>query len=286
LSSLNISYAGDEFHSGTWNTTKLHVFNNAQLVFQSPSVAIIGSNYDIRCVSIDSNGNPIMGRSISVSWNSTYLGSVVTSGSGTILYTYFIDPANNSEGNVTIGLALEDVSSNSATIFVRRSSDFGGLAFMLLYALQMGSEASWLLIIIVLAIVGIISVIYFARRMASREEAKTVTPIDLQTRLTELKELVNAGKFNDAVKLLYSMFTDTITQYSGITRAPNETTREFALTVIKKEGLNPQLVNGLTQAFEKARYSDQTLDKEEYNKAAKCFAELYSIISGGSLKLA
>jgi transglutaminase-like putative cysteine protease len=286
LSSLNISYAGDEFHSGTWNTTKLHVFNNAQLVFQSPSVAIIGSNYDIRCVSIDSNGNPIMGRSISVSWNSTYLGSVVTSGSGTILYTYFIDPASNSEGNVTIGLALEDVSSNSATIFVRRSSDFGGLAFMLLYALQMGSEASWLLIIIVLAIVGIISVIYFARRMASREEAKTVTPIDLQTRLTELKELVNAGKFNDAVKLLYSMFTDTITQYSGITRAPNETTREFALTVIKKEGLNPQLVNGLTQAFEKARYSDQTLDKEEYNKAAKCFAELYSIISGGSLKLA
>ncbi|MEX2752626.1 MAG: DUF4129 domain-containing protein, partial [Candidatus Freyarchaeota archaeon] len=153
-------------------------------------------------------------------------------------------------------------------------------------ALQMGSEASWLLVIIVLAVVGVICVIYFARRMVSREEARAVTPVDLQSRLAELKDLVNAGKFNDAVKLLYGMFTDVISQYSGVTRAPNETTREFALTVIKKEGLNPQLVNGLTQAFEKARYSNQTLDKDEYNKAAKCFAELYSVISGGSLKLA
>ncbi len=286
LSALNTSYAGDEFHSGTWSITELHVFNSAQLVFQSPSVGILGSNYDIRCVSVDPNGNPIMGRTISISWNSTFLGSRVTSSSGTVLYTYYIDPASNTEGNVTIGLTLEDVSSNYATIFVRRSSDFGGLAFMLLYALQMGSQASWLLVIIVLAIVGVICVIYFARRMASREEARTVTPMDLQTRLTELKDLVNAGKFNDAVKLLYSMFIDVISQYSGVTRAPNETTREFALMVIKKEGLNPQLVNGLTQAFEKARYSNQTLDKDEYNKAAKCFAELYSVISGGSLKLA
>ncbi|MBS7250634.1 MAG: DUF4129 domain-containing protein [Candidatus Freyarchaeota archaeon] len=286
LSALNISYAGDEFHSGTWRITELHVFNSALLVFQSPSVGILGSNYDIRCVSVDPNGNPVMGRTMSISWNSTSLGSLVTSSSGAVLYTYYIDPTNNTEGNVTIGLTLEDVSSNYATVFVRRSSDFGGLAFMLLYALQMGSQASWLLVIIVLAIVGVICVIYFARRMASREEAKTVTPMDLQSRLTELKDLVNAGKFNDAVKLLYSMFTDTISQYSGVTRAPNETTREFALTVIKKEGLNPQLVNGLTQAFEKARYSNQTLDKDEYNKAAKCFAELYSVISGGSLKLA
>jgi len=82
------------------------------------------------------------------------------------------------------------------------------------------------------------------------------------------------------------MFTDTISQFSGLTRAPNETTREFAIMVIKKEGLNPQLVNGLTQLFEKARYSNKPLSKDDYNKAAKYFAELYSLISGGSLKLA
>ncbi len=286
LSTLNISYAGDGFHTGSWRLTDLHVFNNAILVFQSPSVGTIGSDYRIRCTSVDPNGNPIMGRTIDIHWNSTYLNSLPTSGQGTILYTYFIDPANSTEGNVTIDLNLDTGASNSATVFIRQSSGFGGLAIMLLYALQMGSEAPLLLIVIVLAIVAVICVIYLARRMGPKEEEKFVTPLDLKTRIAELKDLVDAGKFNDAVKYLYSMFTDTINQFSGLMRAPNETTREFAVMVIKKEGLNPQLVNGLTQLFERARYSDQTLAKEDYNKAAKYFAELYSLISGGSLKLA
>lgn len=286
LSSLNISYAGDEFHTGSWRITELHVFNTALLVFQSPNVGTIGSDYRIRCSSIDSNGNPIMGRTVDIQWNSTPIGSSNTNSEGTILYTYYIDPANNTEGNVTIDSSLESISSNSATIFIRQSSGFGGLAIMLLYALQMGSEAPLLLIVIVLAIVGVICVICLARRMGTTEEVKVVKPVDLKARIAELKDLVNAGKFNDAVKYLYNMFADTVNQYSGITRAPNETIREFAVMVIKKEGLNPQLVNGLTQLFERARYSDQVMDKEDYNRAAKYFAELYSLISGGSLKLA
>nr|MDO8082735.1 transglutaminase domain-containing protein [Candidatus Freyarchaeota archaeon] len=288
LSALNISYAGDEFHSGSWRVTELHVFNSAQLVFQSPSVGVLGSYYDIRCTSVDSNGNPIMGRTINITWNSTNLSPSVTSGAGTILYTYFINPNNNTVGNVTIVLTLDTGSSNSATVYITQGSDFGGLAVMLLlyYALQMGSEASWLLVIIVLAVVAVICVICLARRVSPKEEKKAVTPMNLQARIAELKDLVGGGKFNDAVKYLYGMFADTVNQYSGIVRAPNETTREFAVMVIKKEGLNPQLVNGLTQLFEKARYSSQTLEKEDYNKAAKYFAELYSLISGGSLKLA
>ncbi|MFB0559899.1 MAG: transglutaminase domain-containing protein [Candidatus Lokiarchaeia archaeon] len=286
LSPLNISYAGDEFHTGSWRITELHVFNNAILVFQSPSVGTIGSDYRIRCSSVDPNGNPIMGRIMDIRWNSTYLNSLPTSDQGTILYTYFIDPNNNTEGNITIVLNLDTGASNSATVFIRQSSGFGGLAIMLLYALQMGSEAPWLLIIIVLAVVAVICVIYLARRMGPKEEEKVVTPLDLKARIAELKDLVDAGKFNDAVMYLYNMFADTVDQFSGIARAPNETTREFAVMVIKKEGLNPQLVYGLTQLFERARYSDQTLVKEDYNKAAKYFAELYSLISGGSLKLA
>jgi transglutaminase-like putative cysteine protease len=288
LSALNISYAGDEFHEGSWRITELHVFNSAQLVFQSPSVGVLGSYYDIRCASFDSNGNPIMGRTINITWNSTSLSPRVTDGAGTILYTYFIDLNNNTVGNVTVVFILDTGSSNMVTVYITQGIDFGGLAVMalLFYALQMGSEAPWLVVVIVLAIVAVICVIYFAMRLRPEEEERIVTPVNLQARIAELKGLVGGGKFNDAVKYLYGMFADTVNQYSGIVRAPNETTREFAVMVIKKEGLNPQLVNGLTQLFEKARYSGQTLDKEDYNKAAKYFAELYSLISGGSLKLA
>lgn len=286
LSQLNITYLGDEFHTGSWRITELHVFSYARLIFQSPSIGTIGSNYHIRCTTVDSNGNPIMGRTIDIRWNSTDLVSQNTSGGGTISYVYFIDPAYNTEGNVTVVLTLDTGASNSANVYIRQSSGFGGLAIMMLYALQMGSEAPWLLVIIVLAVIGVIFIICLARKMGPKEEAKAVTPLDLKVRLSELKDLVDAGKFNDAVKYLYTMFTDTVTQYSGLTRAPNETTREFAVMVIKKEGLNPQLVNGLTQLFERARYSNETMDKEDYNKAAKIFAELYSLISGGSLKLA
>lgn len=287
LSALNISYEGGEFYSGCWKITELHVFNSAQLVFQSPSVGTLGSNYDVRCRAVDFNGNPIMGRTVNITWNSTYIGSNNTNSAGTVLYTYFIDPNNNTVGNVTIVLTLDTGSSNMVTVYITEGINFGGLAVMLLlYALQMGSEAPWLVIVIVLAVVAVFCVIYLAIRMRPEEEKKVIAPMDLKARIAELKELVEAGKFNDAVKYLYGMFADTVTQYSGVVRAPNETTREFAVMVIKKEGLNPQLVNGLTQLFEKARYSGQTLDKEDYNRAAKYFAELYSLISGGSLKLA
>ena len=288
LSALNVSYEGGEFYGGCWKITQLHVFNSAQLVFQSPSVGTLGSNYDIRWLSVDSNGNPIMGRTVNITWNSTYIGSTNTSGVGTVLYTYFIDPNNNTVGNVTIILTLDTGSSNMVTVYVSQGIDFGGLAIMalLFYALQIGSEASWLVVVIVLAVVAVICVIYLAMRFRPEEEQRVATPMNLQARIAELKELVGSGKFNDAVKYLYGMFADTVTQYSGIARAANETTREFAVMVIKKEGLNPQLVNGLTQLFEKARYGGQTLEKEDYNKAAKYFAELYSLISGGSLKLA
>ena len=286
---LNVSYAGNDtlFLKPYWKITELHVFDSAQLLLQLPSVGTIGSSYPIQCTSVDPNGNPVVGRAIDIIWNSTQIGSSLTNNEGTILYTYFINPDNNTEGNVTVVLTLEDTSfNNSATIYITQSSVYGGLAAMLLYTLQMGSEAPWLLIVIVLAIVAVICVIYLARRMSSKEEELTVTPLDLKSRIIELKDLVDAGKFNDAVKLLYGMFTDTISQFSGLTRAPNETTREFAVMVIKKEGLNPQLVNGLTQLFERARYSNKPLSKDDYNKAAKYFAELYSLISGGSLKLA
>ncbi|MHA1361471.1 MAG: transglutaminase domain-containing protein [Candidatus Freyarchaeota archaeon] len=286
---LNLSFAGNDtrFLKPYWEIRELHVFDSAQLLLQLPSVGTIGSNYPIQCTSVDPNGNLVMGRAIDIIWNSTHMGSSLTDSEGTILYTYFINPDNNTEGNVTVVVALEDTSfNNSATIYIMQSSVYGGLAAMLLYTLQMGSEAPWLLVVIVLAIVAVICVIYLARRMSSKEEELTVTPLDLKSRIVELKDLVDAGKFNDAVKLLYGMFTDTISQFSGLTRAPNETTREFAIMVIKKEGLNPQLVNGLTQLFERARYSNKLLSKDDYNKAAKYFAELYSLISGGSLKLA
>ena len=286
---INVSFAGDDslFLRPYWEIRELHVFDSAQLLLQMPSVGTIGSSYPIQCTSVDPNGNPVVGRAIDIIWNSTLIGSSLTDSEGTILYTYFINPDNNTEGNVTVVVALEDTSfNNSATIYITQSSVYGGLAAMLLYTLQMGSEAPWLLVVIVLAIVAVICVIYLARRMSSKEEELTVTPLDLKSRIVELKDLVDAGKFNDAVKLLYGMFTDTISQFSGLTRAPNETTREFAIMVIKKEGLNPQLVNGLTQLFERARYSNKLLSKDDYNKAAKYFAELYSLISGGSLKLA
>lgn len=286
LSVLNISYAGDTFHNGSSRITELHVFTNAQLVFQSPSVGVLGSNYDILCASVDSNGNPIMGRTINITWNVTNIGLSVTNSAGVISQNYFIDPNNNTVGNVTISLKLDTGVSDSATILISQNSGFGGLAIMLYYALQMDYTTYLLPIVIILAIFAVVLVICLVMRARPKEEKKVVTPVNLQSRTAELKELVGAGKFNDAVKYLYNMFADTVNQYSGVARAPSETTREFAVMVIKKEGLNPQLVNGLTQLFEQARYSNETLDKEDYNKAAKYFAELYSLISGGSLKLA
>lgn len=227
-----------------------------------------------------------MGRTINITWNVTNIGLSVTNSAGVISQNYFIDPNNNTVGNVTISLKLDTGVSDSATILISQNSGFGGLAIMLYYALQMDYTTYLLPIVIILAIFAVVLVICLVMRARPKEEKKVVTPVNLQSRTAELKELVGAGKFNDAVKYLYNMFADTVNQYSGVARAPSETTREFAVMVIKKEGLNPQLVNGLTQLFEQARYSNETLDKEDYNKAAKYFAELYSLISGGSLKLA
>nr|HDO81443.1 DUF4129 domain-containing protein [Candidatus Bathyarchaeota archaeon] len=284
ISELTLSYPGNETLGPVSVKFLIHIFNEASIDIDTPENAVIGEPFTINVTVRDPNGNPVIGREFAVYWNVTALiGSSETgsNGNGSLVYNV---PGDVVEGNVKLYVVLDSGDSGMVTVPVVKQRFPGGLNMMMLYlALQIEGSTPILPLAIIGVIVALLIVLVYVY-ISRRRRIVAKKPKEFKWEISELEELVKAGKFKDAVIRIYKMYVELLSANMGLEREPHETTRDLAKKAIKN-GLTPRLVNSITQLFEKARFSRHQVTGNDYNEAAKTFTEIYNEIVGGAISL-
>ncbi|MBS7287864.1 MAG: DUF4129 domain-containing protein [Candidatus Freyarchaeota archaeon] len=282
VSTLTVSYPGNETIGAAQFSVKIHVFNDAEVMLSVPGKVVIGKPLTISVSVLDPNGNPVVGRTFTVYWNMTFnIGSSTTNESGNGAITYNV-PSDAAEGDLTIYVVVDSGDSAMVRTLLVKENLMEGYMVALIYALQVGGSSPVLplLIVGVLAALSLLIIYVYMSRMRTVSAKKPKPAWDFEA----LDELAKAGRYKEAVIQIYRMYIELINAYLKVERAPHETTRDVARKAVKS-GLPPKLVNTITQLFEKARFSKHEITSSDYKEAAKTFNEIYNEVTGGTVSI-
>ena len=131
------------------------------------------------------------------------------------------------------------------------------------------------------AVVVVLLYLYFVKGMF--QSTRTVTSMDIPTKLRNIKKLADAGKYGDAITLAYRTFEQMCGVRMGSERMNSETSREFLERVLKILPLDAEVVEEFVEAYEESRFSGREMIRERYEFAIKVFTDLYPRIEGATL---
>ena len=123
-------------------------------------------------------------------------------------------------------------------------------------------------------IVGIIFVvagflIYYYRDYLpigpSKKRKKSNTDAIIEERLDRIRQLARQHDYNNASILVWQTFNDAAEGFLSMTREPNQTARQYGLSLMAFEGITPETVEPLYALFETARYSRDPVSLQEFN---------------------
>jgi hypothetical protein len=246
----------------------------------SLSAAAVGGNATVNGRLTTTDGRPVSDAAIMLSANGSRLTQVRTDGSGRYR-TDVVLPINRSDGNATVQLTATFRGAGSnlrsaqqrtlLTITTDVASSGAGSEGSGLNPNQNPSERNqsadlpvWLLGVGGVFIVGVIGVVYRARRETQSQEPEgeetdsPPTPSDsepefVDRQLRRATDLTDGGEYRDAVTTAYETFRQSLGE-----PAPSRTHREFYDYIRSTESLDEEAeshLRSLTDYYEKAVYA-------------------------------
>ena len=123
------------------------------------------------------------------------------------------------------------------------------------------------LLVVIVLLVAILTIYYFTQ--IRRKFIEEIIEI-LETAEKVLYELDTSDAIRNAIYTVYRRFLEAMKNYN-LTRKESMTVQEFVVIVRAKLPLSNKPVQGLTDVFEEARYSDHKLGVRSKNRAIKNF---------------
>ena len=122
-------------------------------------------------------------------------------------------------------------------------------------------------------VVGIIAVVvgfvifYFRDYIGFLNKGPQKTQVDeqIEALLDNIRQLARSHEYNKAGLLIWNTFTVAAGGFLGMDRAPSQTGRAFALSMLSFDGITQETVTPVYELFEKSRYSGEEISLQEFN---------------------
>ncbi len=270
---LELIYGGAGYYEASQaeTTDLIHIFTDIYLLDTTPRTILPGEELTLTGQLLDApvaeNGQPIVGRALTISLNGTRTVSLVTGTSGEYRYTGL--PVYNEEGHFDYRVSVGDTDFGLVTVRIT----YGGIDMQLEQLVPLIALAS--------AIVVVLLYLYFVKGMF--HPTVSTTGVDIPAKLRNIKKLADAGKYSEAITLAYRTFEQMCGMKMGSERLPSETAREYLERVLKSLPLDAATIEEFVQTYEEARFSDHEISRERYELAIKIFTDIYPRIEGSKV---
>jgi hypothetical protein len=273
LFNITARYAGMSFvdPSIARSINQIHIFTD--VVFISiPDRVDPGQSFNIESTFRDSEGNPIMFRTVWLDYN------------GTDQYPYFIDAdggfthpvAAQTDGTIiryTLTLVSFEIDNIQSNEFIINIQTQGGNPLQ-------GTDLLIAGILLVGAVVAVLAYLYIVRGMFRGPVVSR--GFDIPAKLRNIKKLADAGKYGASITLAYRTFEQMCGAKMGSERTHSETAREYLDRVLEKISLDSGTVEQFVQTYEEARFSHHEMTRERYEEAVRIFTDLYPRIDSAA----
>ncbi|MDF1538267.1 MAG: DUF4129 domain-containing protein [Candidatus Thorarchaeota archaeon] len=131
------------------------------------------------------------------------------------------------------------------------------------------------------AVIVVLLYLYFVKGMF-QSTRRTVTSVDIPSKLRNIKKLADGGKYDAAITLAFRTFEQMCGMKIGSERMSSETAREYIERVLKIIPLDAEAVEEFVKAYEEARFSSHEIARDRYELAIKVFTDIYPRIEGAT----
>ena len=101
----------------------------------------------------------------------------------------------------------------------------------------------------------------------------------------KLNSLQLGNRLREAIVYAYYNYLMLVQGYFNVVRRPSQTAREFAMDLVKRVKLAPQMIYPFTTLYEEARFGKSQVDQSKYNQALTFFQTLHDQIMGGQMQV-
>ncbi|MHA1918037.1 MAG: transglutaminase domain-containing protein [Candidatus Ranarchaeia archaeon] len=286
---LNFSlvFFGSTYLENISRNISVFVFHDAIISINvNPQVASPLDSITISGLATDIENHSLTNRNLTIYWilnfNIVELGSTFTNSEGNFSINYQIprgivgnatiysecnEAQNTNSEQVNIEVIAMQIQPNPLEIFM-----------------NLLTPQNLMLISVGAAFIIVVFYLYKSGKLNSLFAPKK-KKIDLKEMTTNLQTLVSAGNYKEAIKYSFNVFRVIIQHYYDHPDSAHQTAREFGMDSISKYKLPEEKVMGLTTLYEEAAYSTHTIGKDQYIAAMKYFADIYTLVTGGKIKL-
>ncbi len=99
----------------------------------------------------------------------------------------------------------------------------------------------------------------------SRSQKKTITEVEIEARLVQIRQLARQQQFREAAMLMFQTFLIATEGFLFIGRPPTQSARQFCMGLISRGDVDPASIMAIATVFEKARYGQSPLTIQEFN---------------------
>lgn len=279
-------YPQNYYHSSVDNIS-IYVFDSATITLViEPNSTYAGDDIHLFGNVIDSHNTPIAQRQILV-----YLRVSTDPTQDVLLEEFVLNSTGFFEGNVTIP---DNVGSGDMALYAVLIGSHNITSQLIIVevksvAMQIPGldQPDYIIIVIFIAVIGI--VLYLKRNailefLESIKKRKTIK-VNIKELMEKLSGFVNVGNYSAAIFVSYQILVQLLADVKGIIKEPTETVREFLYRAAINSGLPVGDVEDFINVYEKARYSADPPDQDDYLQLIQSFARLYQAITGREIKL-
>lgn len=133
--------------------------------------------------------------------------------------------------------------------------------------MQTADNSGLFIIVGVIAVVVGFLIFYFRDYIGFLNKGPKKTQVDeqIEALLDNIRQLARSHEYNKAGLLIWNTFTVAAGGFLGMERAPSQTGRAFALSMLSFDGITQETVTPVYELFEKSRYSNEEITLQEFN---------------------
>ena len=118
---------------------------------------------------------------------------------------------------------------------------------------------------IVFAVIGFLLYYYRDYLPIGQKKRKTDTDALIEEILDKIRQLSRQHDYNQASLNVWRAFQVAADGYLNMVREPNQTARQFALSLLEYEGITQETVEPIYTLFEQARYGRDPVTIQQFN---------------------
>ncbi|MFW9927858.1 MAG: DUF4129 domain-containing protein [Candidatus Thorarchaeota archaeon] len=101
---------------------------------------------------------------------------------------------------------------------------------------------------------------------SSQKRKKTNTDAEIEELLDKIRQLARSHDYQKASLTVWQAFNSAAEGFLGLEREPNQTARQFGITLMQFDGVTQETVEPLYTLFEQARYGRDPISLQKFNE--------------------